>query len=830
MDEFSHLFPEQTASRTAYTYPRDGGSGEFLVPPRDDRVRHGQQLVQQLLEASRVFQEQAERTPWEQRPKGVALDFESDPGFKLKLESLESRRSGIELRNSRMVGDVMHGTVFVPEGNVGVFVRKFEAYASKNSLFGKPQNKDLAESITRVRLVALKSFWTDAGEFPTDTSKSFWWEVWLAEDTGAGDIAATFCSRAAAVQIQVSEYKIRFPERCVRLARATVQQWSAFENLFDMLAELRLAKTLASEFTALSPRDQGEFIQEALNRIQPPPTIAPSVCHLDTGINWGHPLLAPALAEDRCLAIMPDWSPADRDGHGTAMAGLSLYGDLAKVLEDGEPVELRHGLESVKIFRWDRPHDPELYGEVTAQAAARIEIAAPKQDRRVLCLTVTADGRDQGYPSSWSARVDEICAGIEDNERATPPRLLLVAAGNVPAVGRHRYPDFNHIQGLHDPAQSWNALAVGAYTEKAVIHSVEYEKWKPIAPPGGLSPASATSMVWEDKSWALKPDIVMEGGNNAINPATGDGEDVDDLMLLTTDVSPDGRLLTTTGDTSGATALAARYAAIIWSHYPQLWPETVRALLVHSARWTKRMLDEFPREQRHNRLRCYGHGVPDLRRALRSLSNSATLIVQETLQPYEKVVERDKKGQRKVSIKTKDMHLHRLPWPTQVLQDLGETEVRMRVTLSYFIEPSPGRRGWNRKHRYQSHGLRFDVKRPTDADEVFFLKRISKAAREEDEEFVGEKDEREWEIGPQTRPKGSLHSDTWTGTAADLAHCGVIAVCPVSGWWRERGHLDCWDRQARYSLIVTLETPATDVYMPIAAQITVPTSVEIGTE
>ena len=111
-----------------------------------------------------------------------------------------------------------------------------------------------------------------------------------------------------------------------------------------------------------------------------------------------------------------------------------------------------------------------------------------------------------------------------------------------------------------------------------------------------------------------------------------------------------------------------------------------------------------------------------------------------------------------------------------------------------------------------------------------FHKRISKAAREEDEEVHTEKDDRQWDVGPQLRSKGSIHSDTWTGTAVELARCGVLAVYPVSGWWRERKHLNCGDRQARYALIVSIETPETDVYTSVANQIAVPTSVEIATE
>jgi len=327
--------------------------------------------------------------------------------------------------------------------------------------------------------------------------------------------------------------------------------------------------------------------------------------------------------------------------------------------------------------------------------------------------------------------------------------------------------------------------------------------------------------VWEDRSWPIKPDIVMEGGNLAVDPTTGAADYVDDLMLLTTRTSPTGALLTSTSDTSAATALAARYAAIIWSQYPHLTPEAVRGLLVHSARWTAPMLAEFPHEQRHNRLRVYGYGVPDLKQAIWSAGNNATLIIQDSLQPFDQVI--GDKGQK--DIKTKDMRLHRIPWPKDVLKQLGEQIVRLRVTLSYFIEPSPGRRGWTRKNRYQSHGLRFDIKRPTDMDDKEFLQRITKAAWDEDQDAVTvATDDRSWTIGPNLRCKGSIHSDVWTGTAAQLAASGVVAVYPVTGWWKERPNMDRWSRTAKYSLILSLETDAiqTDLYTPIANLIGIP--------
>ena len=58
--------------------------------------------------------------------------------------------------------------------------------------------------------------------------------------------------------------------------------------------------------------------------------------------------------------------------------------------------------------------------------------------------------------------------------------------------------------------------------------------------------------------------------------------------------------------------------------------------------------------------------------------------------------------------------------------------VRLRITLSYFIEPGAGEIGWKDKYRYQSYGLRFDVNNVGE-NENEFRKRINKAAREENE-------------------------------------------------------------------------------------------------
>ena len=178
-------------------------------------------------------------------------------------------------------------------------------------------------------------------------------------------------------------------------------------------------------------------------------------------------------------------------------------------------------------------------------------------------------------------------------------------------------------------------------------------------------------------------------------------------------------------------------------------------------------------------------------------------------------------------IKSRDMNLHSLPWPKDQLEALQDTEVEMRVTLSYFVEPNPSARGSSSKYHYPSHRLRFAVRRQTESVEDFQA-RINAAAVREDRGRAGTPTDPNWMLGDGLRHRGSLHQDVWRGSAAELASRGFVAVYPSNGWWRTRPAQERYDLPARYSLIVSIHTPETDVdlYTPIsqhvATQVAVP--------
>ena len=248
------------------------------------------------------------------------------------------------------------------------------------------------------------------------------------------------------------------------------------------------------------------------------------------------------------------------------------------------------------------------------------------------------------------------------------------------------------------------------------------------------------------------------------------------LSLLTTDHQPGDRLFTTTNATSAATALASRLAAQVMAVYPELWPETVRALIVHSAEWTstmKRTYLQSESKQEYQKLlqRC-GFGIPKLDRTLWSVVNSLTMIVEERLQPFRR---EDGKNPS-----PRDMHLHSLPWPRDILERMGNTPVEMRVTLSYFIEPNPSQRGVRSRYRYESHGLRFDVKRPCETVNAF-RSRINVAARDEEGGSEPNDGDSAWLIGSRGRHRGSLHGDIWRGQRCRTRGPGICRRLPGVG-------------------------------------------------
>jgi len=347
-----------------------------------------------------------------------------------------------------------------------------------------------------------------------------------------------------------------------------------------------------------------------------------------------------------------------------------------------------------------------------------------------------------------------------------------------------------------------------------------FNGWFALAGKGRLSPHSRTSVMFGARTWPIKPDICMESGNVLTDGAADFVMDHPVASLRTTDARDD-LALSSTNATSAATAQAARLAAMAHAYYPDYWPETVRGLLPHQANWTPAMRTGIDgatsKTDRLSLLRRYGWGVPREENVIGSTAQAVTMVTQDTFSPFEG---KDFLARR--------FRLHELPWPVEVLRGLGAADVSLRVTLSYFIEPAASRRGWRRRYSYPSHGLRFELKRPTETAEGF-VGRLNYAARREEEGSPGQAPADQWLVGPKQRDFGSLHQDIWEGSGADLAEAGYLAVHPVGGWWKNNRRAARADRVVRYALLVSLTTDevGVDLYTPIATQLELPVEVVV---
>ena len=82
-----------------------------------------------------------------------------------------------------------------------------------------------------------------------------------------------------------------------------------------------------------------------------------------------------------------------------------------------------------------------------------------------------------------------------------------------------------------------------------------------------------------------------------------------------------------------------------------------------------------------------------------------------------------------------------------------------------------------------------------------------------DENYTGSQNSYDgWLFKDDFRRLGSVHSDSWEGTIADLVSMDTIVVFPIYGWWKNSKFVR-EDYTVRYSLIISVESDSDiDIY------------------
>jgi len=399
-------------------------------------------------------------------------------------------------------------------------------------------------------------------------------------------------------------------------------------------------------------------------------TEVPTVAVLDSGIVGGHPVIAPALGE--AASFVQGQKPGDETGHGTAVAGFSLYGDIEKCIEAKEFIaQLRLLSGKVLVGRNDE-YDRKL---IAHQVKDAVEYFYDNLGCRIFNISFgdSQQPYDDLHVKGLAAILDEIA-----RERGV---LFVVSAGNfrgteaIPSDWRQEYPHylFNDGARIIDPAPALNVITVGSlarydldYVSQRFPKDVNHQ---PIARVDELSPFTRTG---PGPNGAIKPDVVDYGGNSSIDLRTSDHPQptfFDDPNLSEVAVNysfADGRLFRGVIGTSFAAPKVTHIAGRLLAEYPDASSNLLRALIVLHSLWPKAaesFLDGEGRLDNESPYRCYGYGRPVLEKILFSQEQCVTLVAE------------DKIGRDQT-------HFYEIPLPDDFLSS-GKIERSIRFALAH---------------------------------------------------------------------------------------------------------------------------------------------------
>ena len=773
--------------------PRRGSSESEPVPPRN-RAAHAAAIREQLDSLARSWETTDERLP---ESRGHLAAAEAAPGAELAVSSLGDKRSEVAVVEATDQTALLH----VRNDDLRALRLKVNAYAERDTSKGRPSNEALVAPLQTVRDATYADL--VVGEFAAqqiDAAAHYWVELWtdggrLGSPETQSRIRAVVETLATMSDDNAPEpVTFRGTERDIHLVRLS---GAVLLDLPRLAPDVyRVARPADGRADRLARDYVGDLILG--HDVVPPGPEAAVVAILDTGVAEEHPLLAPLIAYDGISVVPGELSAIDADGHGSEMAGVAGYRDLADALIASAPIVARAHLENIRCHATGGT--PPLWASRTEAAVEAAESLGER--RRVFNLALSDPANTTATRTSWSASIDRLA---HNDERG---RLVCVPMGNAnELLNPDDYPVHNMAAFVHDPAHAVNAITVGAVTHRDELSDDPLlGTLRPVARRGQLSPYTSTN---PSVGLPIKPDVVMEGGNACPDGAImNSGEP--DLSVLTVDHRHGvGKLLAWTWATSAACAATSGLLAEIWTANLSRSAQTIRALLVNSARWTPEICAQHP--ERKERLRAVGYGEPQPDVALASTAQCPTLILEQALAPN-----------ARVESAARGMHLVQLPLPDEELLALGAHPVRLAVTLSYFGEPNEARRT-----QYFGASLGWDLQRRGEtADE--FVRRVNDSWRPPGTPRPEAAAPWDWEIGRDARSRGTVQSDRLVTDAASLAGEKLIAVWPTRGWWSDHPTTRM-DAKIGYSLVVTIDAgdAEIDLYALMSIPVDLPGSVDL---
>jgi hypothetical protein len=452
-------------------------------------------------------------------------------------------------------------------------------------------------------------------------------------------------------------------------------------------------------------RDLGDVLSVPL-----PSGDEPRVAVIDSGVLSAHPLLRGWVVDEEDFGTS-EGTASDQQGHGTQVAGLVAYGDIANCLETNlwEPSVL---ICSAKVLEKDPVSGHPVFptnSRPERLVAKAIQHFHRERNCRVFNLSIgnSVDVYGAGARQfAWAEVLDELARDLNI--------VIVVSAGNAskPCLPDDPESEFELQDGVRhlllenasnriiNPATAALAVTVGSIARSAT------PSMRPAfagAPKGGPSPFTRVGPGYQpkDTQMGVKPEFVAFGGNSAWRAALGQANWRQDPALgeptLRHEYSE--RLVTAVEGTSFATPHVSSVAAHAFEVAEKLLGQaptanTVRALLgavsVDPPGGREWLLDPN-RQESLEKLRLTGYGSLSFDRVHSSLEHDAVLLAEDQVQ-------------------LDHWHLFRLPVPPTFLSTPGARGITAALAFDPPVRAS--------RREYLANTMFLEVLKELSADQV----------------------------------------------------------------------------------------------------------------
>ena len=475
--------------------------------------------------------------------------------------------------------------------------------------------------------------------------------------------------------------------------------------------------------------------------IPAPAPEASKICVLDSGVNSNHPLLRSAFGE--AASYVEGQGTEDDAGHGTAVAGIVLYGNLEECLATNH-WKPEVWLCSGKVMTKAPDTDEAVFNTKTIEQSLEKAVAYFAGELGCRIFNVSLGNEYAPY----DGRHIQGIAYTLDRLAREYNILFVVSAGNFrgtetlpKADWRAEYPEYllADESRIIDPAPALNVLTVGALANHTATADEQRHGDREV---NELSPAmedqpSPFTRHGPSLKGAFKPELLAHGGNLA-SPMRRQGEQWRKADRRLGVLTLNHRFLGSTllKDISG-TSFAAPYithlAGRLLNLYPNASANLLRAVLVNHADVPDSCNAAFPKELHGNIRDVVGYGRVNADTLFRSTDYEVVLLAEDTI--------------------LNDSHqFYELPLPASFLRSNRATR-QLRITLAYC---PPVR---TTRMEYVATKISYRLVKGASLDEV--QRHFNQALKKDVEKTIPDVGQTNRTITAQEREKGTVQSSIW---------------------------------------------------------------------